>query len=154
MIVFELSCPVDHRFEGWFGSSEDFSAQQARGLIECPDCGSSDVVKAPMAPRLARKGNQQVVVTAEKLQPVTTAPLPPEAVKMIAALAKVQAEALKQSRWVGDKFAEQSRAIHYGEQATEVIHGQATRDEAEALLDEGITVAPLLFPVAPPESLN
>ena len=154
MIVFELSCPVDHRFEGWFGSSREFTAQQARGLIECPDCGSTDVIKAPMAPRLARKGNQNVVVAAEKLQPVTTAPLPPEAAKMIAALAKIQAEALKGSRWVGAKFAEQSRAIHYGEQDAEVIHGQATRDEAEALLDEGITVAPLLFPVAPPESLN
>ena len=154
MIVFELSCTADHRFEGWFGSSDDFVAQQARGLIECPDCGSTDIVKAPMAPRLARKSNQQVAVSASKPQPITTAPLPPEAVKMIEALAKVQAEALKQSRWVGDKFADASRAIHYGEQDAEVIHGQATRDEAEALLDEGITVAPLLFPVAPPESLN
>ena len=73
---------------------------------------------------------------------------------MIAALAKAQAAALKNSRWVGDKFADQSRAIHYGEQDHETIHGQTTRDEAEALIDEGISVAPLLFPVAPPESVN
>jgi hypothetical protein len=154
MIVFELACPSGHRFEGWFGSSDDYAAQHGRGQVACPECGSIAVGKAPMAPRLARKGNQQMPVPAAKPQPVTTAPLPPEAVKMIEALARVQAEALKQSRWVGDKFAEQSRAIHYGERDHEVIHGQATRDEAEALADEGIAVAPLLFPVAPPDALN
>ena len=154
MIVFELACPSGHRFEGWFGSSDDFANQQKRGLVACPECGSSAVEKAPMAPRLARKGNQQITVPESKPKPVTTASLPPEAAKMIEALAKVQAEALKQSRWVGDTFAEQSRAIHYGEKDHEIIHGQATRDEAEALADEGIAVSPLLFPVAPPDSLN
>ncbi len=154
MIVFELCCTADHRFEGWFGSSDDFAAQQARGLIECPQCGSTDIVKALMAPRLARKGNQQVVAPQAKPQTMSSAPLPPEAAKLVRALATMQAEALKQSRWVGDKFADESRAIHYGERDAEVIHGQATRDEAEALADEGIAVAPLLFPVAPPESLN
>ncbi|HVR89625.1 MAG TPA: DUF1178 family protein [Novosphingobium sp.] len=154
MIVFELSCPNDHRFEGWFGSSDDFAAQHARGLVACPQCGSTAIAKAPMAPRLSRKGNQQDLAVQDKPQTVTSAQLPPEAAKLVQALATMQAEALKQSRWVGDKFADESRAIHYGERDAEVIHGQATRDEAEALLDEGITVAPLLFPVAPPEALN
>jgi hypothetical protein len=73
---------------------------------------------------------------------------------MMHALAAVQAEAIKQSRWVGDKFADESRAIHYGDREAETIHGQATRDQAEALLEEGILVAPLLIPVAPPDEIN
>ena len=73
---------------------------------------------------------------------------------MMQALAQMQAEALKQSRWVGDKFAEQSRAIHYGEREAEVIHGQATPDQASELIEEGIALVPLPFPVASPDELN
>lgn len=69
-------------------------------------------------------------------------------------LAVLQAEALKNSRWVGDDFVQQSRAMHYGERESETIHGQATLREAKELLDEGVTIAPLPFPVAPPEELN
>jgi hypothetical protein len=82
------------------------------------------------------------------------AALPPEAVKMMHALHAIQTEALKQSRWVGEKFAEQSRAMHYGERDVEAIHGHATIEEAKALYDEGIEVAPLPFPVAPPGEAN
>jgi hypothetical protein len=70
------------------------------------------------------------------------------------AMAAIQAEAIKQSRWVGEHFAEESRAMHYGERDQATIHGQATRDEAEALVEEGIAIAPLLFPVAAPDELN
>ena len=70
------------------------------------------------------------------------------------ALAKIQAEAIKTSRWVGDKFADQSRAMHYGDADHATIHGQATREEARDLLDEGIMVAPLLIPIAPPDEIN
>ena len=73
---------------------------------------------------------------------------------MLMKLAEVQAKALESSTWVGDAFAERSRAMHYGERDAEPIHGQATRDEAKELLEEGITVAPLLFPVVPPEERN
>ena len=66
------------------------------------------------------------------------------------AMAAMQTEALKTSRWVGDKFADDARAIHYGEKEAEPIHGQTTMEQAEELLDEGIAVAPLPFPVAPP----
>jgi hypothetical protein len=155
MIVFDLECRGGgHRFEGWFGSSDDFSTQQQRGLVECPQCGSADVIKAPMAPKVARKGNQLPATTASQPQPMSNGAMPPEAVKMMHALAAMQAEALKQSRWVGDKFAEQSRAMHYGERDVETIHGQATLEEAKALHDEGIEVAPLPFPVAPPGEAN
>jgi hypothetical protein len=157
MIVFDLECRLaGHRFEGWFASSDDFVRQQETGLLACPQCGSSDVTKAPMAPNLGRKGNQ---VAAKPASPppqrsVANESLPPEAVKMMKALAKMQAEAIKDSRWVGDNFAEQSRAMHYGEKEAESIHGQATLTEAKELLDEGIAVAPLPFPVAPPDKAN
>jgi hypothetical protein len=172
MIVYDLSCRShSHRFEGWFASSDDFAQQQARGLVTCPQCGSADVIKAPMAPAVPRKGNQSVAippavapssapatsagVPARPATPppphmVSTAALPPEAVRMMQALATLQAEALKDSRWVGNKFADESRAMHYGEQDAAMIHGEATPEEARALLEEGIEVAPLPFPVAPP----
>ena len=158
MIVFDLECrDVGHRFEGWFGSSDDFTAQQERGLVACPECGSADVIKAPMAPKVARKGNQ--VPSAPRApqspaQPMAKGAMPPEAIRMMLALHAMQTEALRDSRWVGDKFAEQSRAMHYGERAVETIHGQATIAEAKALYDEGIEVAPLPFPVAPPGEAN
>jgi len=166
MIVFDLECRAGgHRFEGWFASSNDFAAQQERGFVACPECGSADVIKAPMAPKLVRKGNQlpnvPAVVPAD-VPPAAPAPrhpmakgaMPPEAVQVMRALASMQAEALKDSRWVGDKFAEQSRAMHYGERDAETIHGQATPEDAAALFEEGIEVMPLPFPVAPPGEAN
>jgi hypothetical protein len=163
MIVFDLECSGGaHRFEGWFKSSDDFVRQQQRGLVACPHCGSAKVAKAPMAPRLARKGNQLVApasaatadVPPSKLPAIASPKLPPEAVAMMHALAAMQAEAIKESQWVGDSFAEESRAMHYGERDTATIHGHATREEAEELWDEGILIAPLLIPIAPPDEVN
>ena len=156
MIVFDLTCEAGHRFEGWFGSSEDFAGQQERGLVTCPQCGSVEVEKAPMAPAVARKGNQQPArpVAEEKTQPMATAPLKPDLAQAFQKLAEAQARALKDSTWVGDRFAEDSRAMHYGEQDAKPIHGQASLEEARALLDEGIAVAPLPFPIATPGKLN
>ena len=150
MIVFDLACGEGHRFEGWFGSSDDFAAQQARGLVACPQCGSVEIAKAPMAPAVPRKGNQK----SEAKRPVAGGKLPPEAAEVLGKLAKMQAEALKSSTWVGGAFAERSREMHYGERDAEAIHGQATPEEAHGLIEEGIAVTPLLFPVALPEELN
>lgn len=155
MIVFDLQCHSGgHRFEGWFASSADYVSQMERGLMCCPECGSLDVGKAVMAPSVGRKGNQLTVTSPAKPQPMASGPLPPEAAKMMQALATMQAEALKQSRWVGDTFAEKSRAMHYGERDQETIHGQATLAEAKDLYEEGIAVMPLPFPVAPPDETN
>jgi len=152
MIVFDLICqPAGHRFEGWFASSEAFADQQQRGLVDCPHCGSTAVAKAPMAPAVPKKGNQLPV--AAQSAPVASG-LPPEALAVMERLAKMQAEALKQSRWVGEDFADQSRAIHYGEREAEAIHGQATLEQAKELLEEGVAVMPLPFPVVPPEQAN
>lgn len=165
MIVYDLECHEgQHRFEGWFKSSDDFSHQRQRGFVTCPYCGSGEVDKAAQAPRLARKGNQlpdvarastpQTSPVAETPPPIANAPLPARAVEMIQALATMQAEALKSSRFVGDKFADNARAMHYGERDTETIHGQATVAEAKELLEEGIAVMPLPLPVVPPKQAN
>ena len=178
MIVFDLECPTTengggHKFEGWFGSSDDFAQQQARGLVTCPVCGSAEVGKALMAPNLARKGNQlsgvkpvsqapvDLPATVSAPAPDNTAPqamsgpkLPPEAVQMLRAVAAMQAEALKTSRWVGKSFAEETRAMHYGEKDTVQIHGQATPEEARDLIEEGVAIAPILFPIVPPGEAN
>lgn len=155
MIVYDLSCSEGHRFEGWFGSSADYDDQRARGLIACPHCGASEVGKAPMAPAVPAKGNQrQEVLPPQASQPMANTPMPPQVQQALAALAKAQAEALKKSTWVGEKFAEESRAMHYGERDEAPIHGQATLAEAKALIEEGVPVAPLPFPVAPPDKLN
>lgn len=155
MIVYDLCCDTGHRFEGWFGSSDDFAGQQVRGLVSCPTCGSTDVAKAPMAPAVPRKGNQIAGSRNDRNPaPVAGGSPPPEVAQALHKLAEMQAKALKNSTWVGDKFAEESRAIHYGEREAETIHGKATPKEAKELLDEGIKLAPLPFPIAPPEDLN
>jgi hypothetical protein len=148
MIVFDLACADGHRFEGWFASSATFDDQRSRALIACPHCGSPEVEKAPMAPAVPTKGN------AKAGRRSVTGKLPPEVAKAMQTLAEAQAKALENSTWVGDRFADESRAMHYGERDHATIHGQATRDEAIALAEEGIAVSPLPFPVAPPDELN
>lgn len=163
MIVFDLECtPGGHRFEGWFGSSDDFASQHARGLVACPVCDSADVVRAISAPNIGRKGNQRseaapvatAPVPAQSNSPQTNVSLPPEAVAALKTIAKLQAEALKSSTWVGNRFADSARAMHYGETDAAPIYGHATPQEARALHEEGVAIAPILFPVAPPEDLN
>ena len=112
------------------------------------------MIKAVSAPSIGRKTNQLAVTRPAKAQAMASGQFPPEAAKMMQALAIMQAEALKQSRWVGESFADQSRAMHYGERDQETIHGQATLAEAKDLHEEGIAVMPLPFPVAPPDETN
>ena len=129
-------------FEAWFGSSAAYEEQNAGGLVACPICGSGEVAKAVMAPSVGAKGNSGPAV-------------PPAAMKAaMAALAAAQAKALEQSTWVGTAFAEKARSMHLGEAPVAQIHGQATADEAKALADEGVPVAPLPLPVVPPETCN
>ena len=158
MIVYDLRCPDEHRFEGWFSSSEDFASQNGRGLITCPHCGSAEIDKAPMAPAVPRKGNQvvqaQPAQKADMVLPSADSAPSPEMAAMFEKIAALQAEMLKESHWVGDDFAEQSRAMHYGEREAATIHGRTSVQQAKELLEEGIPVAPLPLPVAPPEELN
>ena len=133
MIVFDLQCQDGgETFEAWFRSGADFDEQQAQGLVQCPFCQSANIVKAPMAPRLPRKGRGEP----------------------LARLAEIQAEMLKDSRWVGDKFADTARAMHSGEIERETVHGQTTLEQARSLVDDGVPVAPLPLPVVPPNQVN
>ncbi len=157
MIVFDLSCDQGHRFEGWFGSSDEFASQCERGLVACPQCGSEEISKAPMAPAVGKKGNQQVVQTSGRANSgkgLSNTPMSPEVAEALGRLAQAQAKALKNSTWVGKDFVEQTRAMHYGERDHAAIHGEASVQEARELLDEGVPVAPLPLPVAPPEDVN
>ena len=154
MIVFDLSCASGHSFEGWFGSSDDYTRQQARGLVTCPQCGSADISKAPMAPAVGKKSSQQPAAAATPTRQVANAPMPPQVVEALKQLADAQARALKDSTWVGRDFAEQSRAMHYGERDHAPIHGEASPAEAKALAEERVPVAALPFRVAPPDELN
>lgn len=140
MIVFDLACDGGHVFEAWFGSSEDYEQQKLKGLVSCPLCGSAEIDKAVMAPRISAKGNKGS----------TSRPSPEETKTMMHKLAKAQAEAIAQSDYVGKRFADEARAIHLGEAVQRSIYGEATREDTRALLDEGIDVAPLIFPVTPP----
>ncbi|NTZ41632.1 DUF1178 family protein [Altererythrobacter sp. SALINAS58] len=163
MIVFDLICAAGHTFEGWFGSSARFEQQCEEGLVACPHCGATEIIKAPMTPAVGAKGNRGLPVTRRhsegpQRKPMVGGQEAPEVIKAMQALAKAQAKALEGSTWVGDAFAEKSRARHYGETAEasdeKPIHGRATAEDAKALLDEGIAIAPLPFPVAPPDELN
>ena len=133
MIVFDLQCREGgETFEAWFRSSADYEEQRAARLVECPFCQSSNVDKAPMAPSVPRKGSGNP----------------------LARLAAMQAEMLKGSRWVGEKFAETARAIHSGEIEPQQVHGSATIEQAKSLVDDGVPVAPLPLPVTPPDQVN
>jgi hypothetical protein len=133
MIVFDLQCrDGGETFEAWFRSGAEFEEQREAGLVQCPMCQSANVAKAPMAPRVPRKG----------------------AGNPLARLAAAQAELLKSSRWVGDRFAETARAMHSGEIEPAQVHGSATLDQAKSLVDDGIPVAPLPLPVTPPSQVN
>ena len=103
---------------------------------------------------ISGRGNRQAVASPPEKQVLTRGPMPPEVAAALEKLAEAQANALESSKWVGNGFAELSRAMHYGERDAETIHGQATREEAIELFEEGIPVSPLPFPVAPPEELN
>ena len=142
MIVFDLKCENDHVFEAWFGSSPAYAAQVAAGQVRCPLCDSVEVSKAAMAPNVGSKGNQMRG---------TAQPGPKE---MLRALATAQSKMLEKSEWVGRSFAKRARAMHAGEEDHATIHGQATLEEAKALADDGVPVAPLPLPVPPPETLN
>lgn len=155
MIVFDLCCAAgEHRFEAWFASSDSFADQQARGLIACPVCGDADIRKAVMAPRVGAKSNQQAAAAPAAPPPAATGPSPELVRKVLAEIAAKQAEMLPQSRWVGRDFADAARAMHEGRAAEDLIHGQASPEEAQALHDDGIAAVPLLVPIVPPDALN
>jgi hypothetical protein len=167
MISFDLCCSKGHGFEGWFASSGDYDSQKSAGLLTCPLCEDPSVQKMLSVPNIGRKGNQAASIKqppATETPPAETSPagrqlvntpvLPQAMVEIVQKIAAAQTEMLENSQWVGRQFAETARAIHYGESDNRLIHGEASRAEAEALAEEGVAVAPLLVPFIPPEAKN
>lgn len=162
MITFDLNCSNGHQFEGWFASSADFDAQKSSGLLACPACNDGMIQKALSVPNVPRKGNQRPAllpsVAPAAAETVADAPataiLPPAMAELVQKLARAQSEMLDKSQWVGGNFAETARAIYYGEEPDRLIHGETSSDEAKALVEEGVGIAPLLFPVVPPSAKN
>ena len=142
MIRFSLSCHKDHRFEGWFASSEAFEAQRAESLVLCPVCGASDVDKALMTPAVATARKKE-----REKETVKVAAHTGEETDMVAMLRKLRKHLTDNADYVGGKFAEEARRIHYDEVEKRGIYGEATSDEVHALRDEGIEFHPL--PILP-----
>jgi hypothetical protein len=123
MIRYQLRCSTDHRFEGWFRSNENYVEQHAAGTLSCPVCGDTEIDKAPMAPSVARARP-----SAPSVDPMTL-------------LRALRRDVEAKCENVGTRFAEEARKIHYGETDPRGIYGDATRDEASALAEEGIEIA-------------
>jgi hypothetical protein len=143
MIKYALSCEHDHGFEGWFGSSADYDDQSARGLLECPVCGSASVRKQIMAPAVAG-------TKAHKSAPSDGDPKMRE--MMMEAMDRVRAHVEENFDDVGDRFAKEARDIHDGKSEERGIYGSATAKEVKDLVADGIQVAPL--PPAPPRKTD
>ncbi|MGZ5181808.1 MAG: DUF1178 family protein [Ramlibacter sp.] len=140
MKVLNLQCSQRHVFEGWFGSDEEFQGQLARGLLECPMCGDTAVAKLPSAPRL-NLGAQPEPAPRQDVVSMPEAALQRAWLKMVR-------HVMSNTEDVGERFAEEARRIHYGESEERGIRGQASPEETEALLEEGIGVLPLPVPKA------
>ncbi|MFD2236639.1 DUF1178 family protein [Aureimonas populi] len=139
MIHFQLRCePAGHGFDGWFRSGEDFDAQCARGLVQCPACGSQSVAKALMAPALA---TGKEAPAASGPQAVTGAPA--ELARAYAKLQEMAREVRANSEYVGRDFAQEARRIHFGEAQERRIYGEASGAEVKALAEDGIPALPL-----------
>ncbi len=159
MKVLDLQCRQGHSFEGWFGSQDDYDAQRARGLVTCPMCNDSEITKMLSAPRLnLGHGTAPTKIASDTAAPVAAAETAPAdrspVVQMQAALMHMVRHVMANTEDVGSQFAEEARKIHYGEREERNIRGQATREETEALLDEGIDVLPLSVPDALKEPLQ
>ncbi|HSV33948.1 MAG TPA: DUF1178 family protein [Ramlibacter sp.] len=151
MKVLNLQCSHSHAFEGWFGSEEDFQGQLARGLVECPMCGDTQVTKMLSAPRLNLGASPPP--SQPQPQPQQEVMNAPD-VSMQAAWLKMVRHVMANTEDVGERFPEEARRIHYGESEERGIRGQASAKETEALLEEGIGVVPLPVPKALKEPLQ
>lgn len=134
MIVFDLKCKDGHVFEAWFPDSAAFEKQKAKKAVVCPICGNRRISKAPMAPNIASGKARESDKPAEHPGVKDM----PGAKEMMVMLSKLRQEVEKNSDYVGEKFPEEARKIHYGEVEKRNIHGEATPEEAESLAEEGV----------------
>jgi hypothetical protein len=156
MIKYQLKCGNDHTFEGWFGSSKAYEAQSQRKQVTCPVCGSANVDKAIMAPRVARSRSRRPAAAPDvPVEPPAPAAAPVrsqhmlngEQRKLLSTMRQLRDEMLSKSDYVGPRFAEEARRIHNEEVPARGIHGEATPDEVAELKEEGVKIYPV--PVLP-----
>jgi hypothetical protein len=140
VIRYALCCEAGHGFESWFNNSATFDRQAARGLVTCPMCGSAKVEKAIMAPSLG--GGREAVAPAEP-EKTPVAIVSKEEVELRKKLKELRDHIVKSADYVGEKFPEEARRMHYGEIEHRSIYGEASPDAARALADEGIEFHPL-----------
>ena len=133
VIQYALQCSNGHRYDAWFKSAAAYDEQQARGIVSCAVCGDPKVEKAPMAPAVARTDNERVPLLAAH----------PEAAKLREMLREYRRLVTTEADYVGDRFAEEARKIHFEEAEARGIYGEATREEVTALLEDGVEFLPL-----------
>ncbi|SFV36949.1 hypothetical protein SAMN05216456_2672 [Devosia crocina] len=133
MIQYTLQCSQGHRYDAWFKNAAAYDEQKARGLIACAQCGGAEVEKAPMAPAVARTDGERVKLSAAH----------PDAQKFREMLRHYRQTVMSQADYVGDRFAEEARKIHFEEAEARGIYGEATRDEVAGLIDDGVDFLPL-----------
>jgi hypothetical protein len=151
MIRYSLRCERDHGFESWFQSSSAFDSQVKRKLVTCPTCGSAKVEKAIMAPRVvSKKGGERAAPAATSDAPAPPSPQPlmmAQERELRAKLKELRDHIINNADNVGERFPNEARKMHYGEIEHRPIYGEASPDEARALIEEGVEVSPL--PVLP-----
>lgn len=142
MIVLDLCCHQDHRFEGWFACASAFDDQQARNLVSCPVCASTQLRRLPSAPYVHTRGPAAAPSPAVQAEAPSASTSPATAAAVLQMLRHLSRTAEN----VGDRLPEEARRIHYGETEARDIRGQASAEDVEELLDEGIMVLPLPRP--------
>jgi hypothetical protein len=133
VINYALICNNEHKFEAWFKNAQAYEEQAARGVLICPVCDSHDVQKQMMAPSIARAGTEKVSLSIGH----------PEHRQLRDALRALRRKVESEADYVGDKFAEEARKIHFKEVDPRGIYGEATREETAALLEDGVDFMPL-----------
>jgi hypothetical protein len=152
MIHYNLRCERGHTFESWFQSSSAYETQEKRKLVNCPVCGSAKVERAIMAPQIvSKKGRESAApapaATTEATSPASTPLLMAQERELRAKLKELRDHIVKSADNVGERFPVEARKMHYGDIEHRPIYGEASPDEARALIDEGVEVTPL--PVLP-----
>jgi hypothetical protein len=137
LIRFSLICDQEHNFEAWFRSNDDFDRQKKRGFVDCPTCGSNKVEKALMAPAVSTgRKREKIALAMNEMQK-----------KAMAEMKALSEKIRENADYVGDKFAEEARKIHFGEADARGIYGEATLDEAKSLAEDGVGFMPIpVFP--------
>jgi hypothetical protein len=133
VIQYSLHCSKGHRYDAWFKNAAAFDEQQARGIVSCAICGDGAIEKAPMAPAVARTDGEKVSLSSAH----------PDAVTFRELLRAFRQKVTSEADYVGDRFADEARKIHFEEVEARGIYGEATRDEVAGLIEEGIDFMPL-----------